>query len=187
MLLSEQISLVYFGTLAQRHIESRITIQTFLKRISRDIPIFLDLNLRSPFYDKNTLAQSLLFCNFLKANDEEIFKLNEFFNWALDEDIPTITKFLMAEYNIEMVCVTKGAEGSELYREESEDPLVQKSVHLNHFQNSVGAGDAFSAMFAFGLAQQWSDKVLLERASSFASRICTIAGAIPDNQDFYTY
>jgi hypothetical protein len=32
---------------------------------------------------------------------------------------------------------------------------------------------------------KWSPKVTLARATGFASRICTIEGAIPDSAEFY--
>jgi fructokinase len=51
--------------------------------------------------------------------------------------------------------------------------------------DTVGAGDAFSAVFMLGLLNGWAMPVTLQRAHHFAGAICGIRGAIPEHNDFY--
>ena len=54
-----------------------------------------------------------------------------------------------------------------------------------HIVDTVGAGDAFSAVFLFGQAQGWSLPLTLARANAFAGAICGISGAVPADVAFY--
>jgi len=184
-ILDEDTSLIYFGTLAQRDPRSRETLQNILKELPAHIPVYLDLNLRPPFYNRDILQQSLSGCNYLKANDEEVFKLKEIFNWSASDNLQSIARKILSEYDIDILCITKGEAGSEMHRKNREVFQTQKAGLVEHFQSSVGAGDAFSAKLVFGFLNQWKDEKLLNEASLFASQICTLAGAIPDNPDFY--
>ncbi len=40
--------------------------------------------------------------------------------------------------------------------------------------DTVGAGDAFSAVFILGLSKGWSTALTLERALEFAAAVCTV-------------
>jgi fructokinase len=51
--------------------------------------------------------------------------------------------------------------------------------------DTVGAGDAFTAVFLFGSLRGWPEATLLERADAFARAICGIRGAVPVEEDFY--
>lgn len=53
------------------------------------------------------------------------------------------------------------------------------------FVDSVGAGDAFTAVFVLGLLRGWSQKVSMVFADAFARVICTVPGALPGSDDFY--
>jgi fructokinase len=53
------------------------------------------------------------------------------------------------------------------------------------FVDSVGAGDAFAAVFLAGRARGWDMPVILSRANAFASAICGIPGAVPADLAFY--
>jgi fructokinase len=51
--------------------------------------------------------------------------------------------------------------------------------------DTVGAGDAFSAVFLVGRARGWPLAQTLVRANEFAGAVCCIAGAVPSSLDFY--
>lgn len=55
--MSLKPEMVYFGTLAQRSMPSRLALDKFLE--DGKCPRFLDVNLRAPFYNKYTLKRSL--------------------------------------------------------------------------------------------------------------------------------
>ena len=52
--------------------------------------------------------------------------------------------------------------------------------------DSVGAGDAFSAVFILGLAKSWPIGMTLERAVEFAAAVCTVSGATIGDRGFYS-
>lgn len=184
-ILNGRVSMVYFGTLSQRQETSRQCLLRILKQASGKAPIFMDLNLRPPFYHRDLLDCSLNYCNILKANEEEMFELKEIFHWRGSRVVPAIVQRIWEEYPIEYLFVTKGKNGSALYRRGKRTPCVQESKEPEPFRDSVGAGDAFSAMLAFGLLNHWKDQKVLAEASLFASRVCSITGAIPENREFY--
>jgi len=51
--------------------------------------------------------------------------------------------------------------------------------------DTVGAGDAFAAVFIGGMLLGWPTYLTMSRANTFAAAICGIRGAIPDKPDFY--
>ena len=51
--------------------------------------------------------------------------------------------------------------------------------------DSVGAGDAFSAVAIAGLLSDWPMDILLRRADAFARQILGIRGAVPQDDRLY--
>jgi len=68
--LSTQPELIYFGTLAQRHKISRQALNSLFRSVGA--PRLLDVNLREPWYDAQTLKRSLLRADLVKINHEEL-------------------------------------------------------------------------------------------------------------------
>ncbi|MFQ3614913.1 MAG: PfkB family carbohydrate kinase [Cyanobacteriota bacterium] len=58
-------------------------------------------------------------------------------------------------------------------------------VPVPQMVDTVGAGDAFSAVVILGLLQGWSEGALLERAVMFAAAVCGIPGGTPQEPEFY--
>jgi fructokinase len=51
--------------------------------------------------------------------------------------------------------------------------------------DTVGAGDAFSAVLILGLLRGWDSATVLPRADAFARAVCCIPGAVPGDDAFY--
>ena len=51
--------------------------------------------------------------------------------------------------------------------------------------DTVGAGDAYSAMLAACYFADWPSEDILVSASDFSARICEIKGALPVSGEFY--
>jgi fructokinase len=51
--------------------------------------------------------------------------------------------------------------------------------------DTVGAGDAFAAIFLLGRVRGWPLESTLARANEFAAAICTVPGAVPRDLAFY--
>ena len=65
-----------------------------------------------------------------------------------------------------------------MVRVQSEEPAIS-------IIDTVGAGDGFSAVFILGRLQRWPAALTLQRAHAFAAAVCTMRGAVPDDNDFY--
>jgi fructokinase len=85
-----------------------------------------------------------------------------------------------------VVALTKGEQGSVLYMAGQAHRLSETSI-LRHgpLIDTVGAGDAYAAMLAFGILQKWAPQKILYEATALASYICTVKGAIPDSAEIY--
>lgn len=184
-LLKQEPSLIYFGSLAQRNSVSANAIQNFLRTFSGRSTLFMDLNLRAPFYNRGIIESSLEFCDILKVSGEELEELKTILALGNDASHQDIVNHIQSQYKIQWTCVTKGSDGSELYEAGTPAPIVQPASPPERIQDTVGAGDAFSAMLAFGFLNNCPKPLALERASLFASKVCSIKGALPKDSDFY--
>lgn len=76
--LAKRTNAVCFGSLAQRNIVSRNTINRFIDAMPKndDTLIIFDVNLRQGFFNKEILDESMKRCNILKINDEELVTIS---------------------------------------------------------------------------------------------------------------
>ena len=89
---------------------------------------------------------------------------------------------LFERYSIEMIALTKGDEGSELFLPQAHYTVESRKVPK--LVDTVGAGDAYAAILAIGHMKKWHPKDILDTATEFAYRICEIEGAIPQSKEF---
>ena len=181
-LLHDGVRLVYFGTLIQRTARG----QACLKALRTDRPaktrFLYDVNLRPGCYTPQLVRSSLSMSDIVKMNAAELEELMRLFPQRYDRE--GFVRHLMEVYGLEMVSITCGDQGSELYTPEGgfRTPGSIKTPVID----TVGAGDAYAAILAAGYLARWHPREILERASHFASRICSIPGATPENEDLYT-
>jgi fructokinase len=174
--LAEKADAVCFGSLAQRSEESCKTIREFVRAASpRAVKVF-DVNLRQAFYSWEILAESMRLADIVKLNDEELPKvmsLGGFSGAGADRlshgDELAAARQLIGAYDLQLVCVTRGGQGSLLVRgeEASEHPGFHVRV-----ADTVGAGDAFTA----GLVHEYlrgaeSGRMNLDAMNEVANRV----------------
>ena len=114
--LARQTCAVCFGSLAQRSIVSRETIGRFLDAMPEGegrYKIF-DINLRQGFYTKEILCSSMRKCNVLKINDEELVTVSRMFGYP-GIDLQDKCWILLAKYNLKMLILTCGVNGSYVF------------------------------------------------------------------------
>jgi len=119
-------------------------------------------------------------CNLIKINKEELNKLKQFFQ--LDQSDTAAVQQLIDIYNIDMVGLTKGANGAELFTKNGSDKF---KIELKKTVDTLGAGDAYSAIMCLGYLYNWEVGRINKTAVEFASEICAIDGAVPENDSFY--
>ncbi len=166
---------VCFGTLAQRSPVSREAIHACLAATSPDCLIVYDVNLRPPFYDREWIVRSLQRARIAKLNDEEVRILAQMLN-APQSDNAGFARWLLREYDLQLVCVTRGGEGCLVV---SPDEIIEVAGVPIKVVDTVGAGDAFTAALIQTRLAGWP----LRRSAEFANRVGALvasrAGAMP--------
>lgn len=183
MIMSIKPELVYFGTLAQRGMESRLALDKFLA--DSKCPRFLDINLRSPWYNKHTVRRSLLRSDIVKMNEDELEIVSDYFRIS-GKTLLLKAEALLDQFELNCLLITCGENGAWLVNRQHE---VFSTLPIENTQtviDTVGAGDAFAAVFIIGLLNQWEMAVAMQRANQFAAALCGIRGGAPQNLDFYT-
>ena len=114
--LAKHCSAVCFGTLAQRNQVSRQTIHRFLNFMPdrEDTYKIFDINLRQGFYTKEIITESMERCNILKINDEELIAVSRLFGYP-GIDLQNKCWLLMGKYNLRMLILTCGVNGSYVF------------------------------------------------------------------------
>lgn len=174
--LMRQADLVYFGTLAQRSKHGFENIQKIVQEKTSSASGFYDINLRPDCYHKELIFQSLVQADTVKLNQEELMELKKMM--AFQKNSHTFVHHLLERCGLKVISLTKGFSGSELYTREGHFKIDgNKPVR---FVDSVGAGDAYAAMLAAGLIKDMQPGDIIQMASSFATSICEIKGALPE-------
>jgi len=174
----------YFGSLAQRNHVSRLALTTCLNTIS--CPIFLDLNLRAPWFDKHVIQHSLTLAKYVKLNEDEFTIVSNLFLIPNNMDNHERAAWVIKQFNLTCLFVTCGENGAWLLSNTGKTQEVKGQPLPSKQLDTVGAGDAFSSVCIFGLLQDWPLDTILTRATHFASAICCIRGATPESNDFYS-
>lgn len=130
--------LLYVGTLAQI---SASNSKQIVDLVEIAASVFLDLNLRHPFYSEKIIINSLEMANIVKVNLEE---------WREIKDLCSIENpfAFMDRFNLSHLAITMGAEGARFFYAGQE--LQYRPPKITEV-DPTGAGDAFSACFAMGV------------------------------------
>jgi fructokinase len=175
-------SMVYFGTLAQRNLDSRLALDAFLSKSHGSR--FLDINLRAPWYDRHIIRRSLLRADIVKLNKDELQVIAGLLR-LVGTDSRALGLNLRQRFNLKVLLVTDGDNGAWMLSENgSETHSVGHDLH-GSMVDTVGAGDGFAAMCMLGILQNWPAEDMLYRANAFAAALCGVRGAAPPDADFY--
>ena len=169
---------VCFGSLAQRNEVSRTSINSFLDTMpdgEGQLKIF-DINLRQGFFTKDIIRDSCQRCNVLKINDEELVAISRLFGYP-GIDLQDKCWILLAKYNLKMLILTCGTNGSYVFTPGvvsfQETPKVPVA-------DTVGAGDSFTATFNAALLKGKSVPEAHKLAVEVSAYVCTQSGAMPE-------
>jgi len=169
------------GTLALRH---NVSCQAF-EQLRRKHPVaaFLDINLRSPWWEWSGVREWAGRARWLKLNTDELQILARD---AARDDAPLEeqARRLRRNLDLESLWVTMGSEGA-MVTDAGDSMWRESPPPVTHLVDTVGAGDAFSAVVLMGLLHGWSVRVTLQRAVEFAARICEIQGATTTDRELY--
>lgn len=175
----EKLPLFYHGTLAARSKVSKDTLGQYLKK---DCRVFCDLNLRPPWWSIEKVHELLRKTDFLKLNQAELQKIGPNKKNIYPEDL---AREMILKDKFRQIIVTRGAEGAFCVNKKGE-VKKRKAPEMESFEDSVGAGDAFSAVMIIANIKELDTDKALQLAVDFAARICSIKGAIPAGNQVYT-
>lgn len=175
--LAKQTKAVCFGSLAQRNVVSRNTINRFLDAIpSENEPLIVfDINLRQDFYNKGIICDSLQRCNILKINDEELIDISRMFGLP-EIDFQDKCRILLGKYNLKMLILTCGINGSYVFTPGNVSFQPTPKVNV---ADTVGAGDSFTAAFISSMLKGKSVNESHDIAVRTSAYVCTKNGAMP--------
>jgi fructokinase len=181
--LAQRADAICFGSLAQRSLESRQTIQTLAAQTQASCVRVFDVNLRAPFYSSEVVQESLELATVMKMNDAEVpLVLGLLGLQAFDAQAPgalrAAAERLLEEFpTLKMVAVTRGGAGSLLVSREAwhEHPGIHVEV-----ADTIGAGDAFTAAMTHYLLRGADLATLNEAGNRWGGWVASQAGGMPD-------
>jgi len=170
-------ALLYHGSLAVRNAESRRALQQLQQ--GRNLQRLVDVNLRPPWWQRETVISLLQGAGWIKLNEAELALL------APEADTLQAQMQHLQEYcGSELLIVTCGAAGAVVLTSDGEEFRVEPQGH-SEVIDTVGAGDAFTSVMMLGLLRGWSLPLMLEHAQAFASAITGVRGATHNDPGFY--
>ena len=175
--LAKHTRSVCFGSLAQRSVVSRETINRFLDAMpdgEGQCKIF-DINLRQGFYTKEIICESMRKCNILKINDEELVTISRMFGYP-GIDLQDKCWILLAKYNLKMLILTCGVNGSYVFTPGEVSFVETPKVEV---ADTVGAGDSFTAAFVASILKGLPVTEAHKLAVETSAFVCTQNGAMP--------
>ncbi len=173
--LAETADAVCFGSLAQRSAESRHTILKFLDATRRGTLRVFDVNLRQSFYSAEIVQESVKRANVVKLNHEELPRVRQLLAIDSSEGI-AFCREMLQKFDLQLVCVTRGANGSLLCDRSNAD---EHPGFLVHIKDTVGAGDAFTAALVHELLRGASLPQMNDLANRLGAWVASCSGAMP--------
>lgn len=191
-----------FGTLAQRSKDNRKTLQNLLRQIKAK-HFFYDLNLRTGFYKEKWILASLEHSTILKMNEEEaLFISNLLFSTKpssrVFQNYKDLCQLIAGKYpHIAIICITKGPDGAAVYYNKTSNGInINNEININNgiyngiykeiktipidVEDTVGAGDAFSAGFLYAYLSGSGISKAASIASILGTYVASKPGSIPD-------
>lgn len=171
----DECSVLYHGSLALRNSATTISLAK-LKQHSKSI--FIDVNLRPPWWNDSLIKNIMQSGRWIKLNVDELALLVPHEN-----ETENRIQYLLTHMKFELIVVTRGEAGAIAATHDE-----WCSVHPDNTSavvDTVGAGDAFSSVLLLGLHKVWPLQEILNRAQQFASSVVEQLGATTQDKSFY--
>lgn len=173
-------ALIYHGSLAARHPVSRGALEAVR---GHGLPAFVDINLRPPWWTAERIEPLLAQGRWLKLNEDELAAV---LGRELDTaELEPAAVDLRLRHGLEVLIVTLGGDGALVTT--ATGTWRDRPPPLDRVVDSVGAGDAFSAVSILGLMHGWDPGTTLERSMAFAGAVCGYRGATARDPALYRH
>jgi fructokinase len=166
-----QSDLFVYGSLAARSPQTHETLRALLAVAPRKV---FDVNLRAPHYDQATVEELLHQADIAKLNEHELLELSGWYGH--ETDMQRAMQQLRDRYNLEVLCITLGAEGAILLDKAG---FIKQAGFPVDVEDTIGSGDAFLAAFLYKTLQGEMPQKALEFACAAGAYVATQCGATP--------
>lgn len=170
--LVEDSDIFVFGSLVCRDEVSRSTLKGLLKLASYKV---FDANLRAPHYTKAILLELMNEADFIKLNDDELYEIAGYLGSTYHNMEQNIA-FIARTTQTETVCVTKGAFGAVLYKNEK---FYYNSGYRIKVVDTVGSGDSFLASVVYKLFSGAEPQTAIDFGCAIGALVAGSEGANP--------
>lgn len=175
---NKEFDALYFGSLALRGEKNRQSLSNLIKN-NEFKEIFVDINIRPPFYSKETILFAFENATIMKISEEELpILMKTLFN--SDSDYVSSSKQISKLFNnLKLIIVTRGENGSYAYDCRSGLSYISDAQKVN-VVSTVGAGDSFSAAFMYNYLSGKDIDECLKKASKLSAFVVSQKDAIPE-------
>lgn len=173
-------ALFYHGTLIARTSASYDTLHAL--RAHQGLAVFVDINLRNPWWSGDIVEALLRGARWAKMNVHELAEITNV-PVLKHEDVEDPARELRQRYDLDLMIVTLGTDGAVFVTRDEARRVAAAPV--KNLVNSVGAGDAFSAVALLGLLRGWDAAATQQRALEFAAAICQLPAAVSADPALY--
>ncbi|MGB5397322.1 MAG: PfkB family carbohydrate kinase [Gammaproteobacteria bacterium] len=173
----DNCSVLYHGSLGLRNKVSRNALEKLAHNSGAGI--FLDVNLRAPWWQQDEVHHWLNQARWAKLNHDEL-RLLDFDSGNLENDIAR----LQSRFELDHVILTRAEQGA-IVRDITGELYNIIPDKITNFVDAVGAGDAFTAIYIHGLVSGWPITDTLRIAQGFASKVIGLRGATTTDRGFY--
>lgn len=168
-----------FGSLALRGDNNKKTLQQLLTQ-GNFAKIYCDVNLRVPFFSKDTIDFCFKNCHIAKVSDNEFDFVSQQVLNKRYANIQQFAKNLSQAYkNLEVVLLTCGDKGAYAYMPQR-DQIYFEPAKKVQVVSTVGAGDCFGAVFVTEYLTGNDVQVYLQKASEKSAYVVSKQDAVPD-------
>jgi len=165
---------LYYGTLFSSSLSGRDVLRRLLE-VAPQARRFYDLNLRHGSDSPELVIELLRAANVVKLNEEELRAVHEFTQLPADKE--GFCRAGVERFGWSGVCVTLGARGCAML---AAGEYVEANGHRVDVADTVGAGDAFAAVFMHGIASNRPAAEIAEFSNRVGALVARVHGAIPN-------
>ena len=177
--LDREFDVLYFGTLALRSEANCRALKTLLET-HRIGEIFVDVNIRPPFYCAETVRFAVENATILKVSDEELPVLCGMFDISRAIGVEAAAKQMADTFpNLRYILITLGGDGAYVLSCQDGTACRRGSEQVK-VRSTVGAGDSFSAAFLAKRLRGCPVEQALEHAVKVAGFVVSEYDAVPD-------
>lgn len=170
---SNRATHLIYNSLTVRSETSRDTLFRLLESNAYKV---LDVNLRPPHYDRETLLKLMQAADFIKFNEEEIIEIAAYFKSDI-RDLREAVLLISEKTQTDTICVTRGGDGVLLFKDKTFYAFGGFKITV---KDTIGAGDSFLAALLSQLDRQVPVEKALRYACALGALVASREGAVPE-------